>query len=192
MYGQIISFLFVLLILYYVVMILLDLQKMKAAKAAELEKNSEEDIDISDEANTFQPIIISRDEPQKAQATEAQTTEKTGESTGQSESKDYHQSDTTESDKDKRESPVDKPEPKTPNGGSVTSEPPSSKPDPELKDKPDEVKRAPNTFKREGYREPTMTDGVPIEQLIDQVDEYAESGKGPLGEVIFECRSAQL
>lgn len=39
MYGQIISFLFVILIMYYVVMILLDLQKAKAAKAAELEKN---------------------------------------------------------------------------------------------------------------------------------------------------------
>lgn len=59
MYGQIISFLFVILIMYYVVMILLDLQKAKAAKAAELEKNPEEEIDISDEAKTFKPVLIS-------------------------------------------------------------------------------------------------------------------------------------
>ena len=48
MYGQIISFLFVLLIIYYAVMIFLDIQKAKAEKAAELDRNSEEDIDISD------------------------------------------------------------------------------------------------------------------------------------------------
>ena len=71
MYGQIISFLFVLLIIYYAVMIFLDIQKAKAEKAAELDRNSEEDIDISDEASTFQPVLITRDEPKKDESGES-------------------------------------------------------------------------------------------------------------------------
>lgn len=194
MYGQIISFLFVLLILYYVVMILLDIQKAKAAKAAELEKTSEEDIDISDEANTFQPIIISRDEPPKAQATESQATEKAGESTEQTISKDYHQSETQGSDQEKKVSSVEKPS----NTGFLSSgqsdTPDTSKEtetqQSEAQDKPKEQKTQP--YKREGYREPLMTGAVPVETILQQVDEFAETGQGPLGEIIFECRSAHF
>lgn len=60
MYGQIILFLFVILIIYYVAMIYMDLRKAKAVKATELEKNSEEEIDISDEAQTFKPVFKGR------------------------------------------------------------------------------------------------------------------------------------
>lgn len=193
MYGQIISFLFVLLILYYIVMIFLDLQKAKAAKAAELEKNPEEDIDISDEASTFQPILITREEPQKPKPNEntIETEEKAGESTEQTTSKDYHQSETKESDKEKMESSVDKPSSES----RTTQIPPvnpenTETPESEIKDKPKEEN--PQTYKREGYREALMTGAVPIDTIIQQVDEYAETGQGPLGEIIFECRSAHF
>lgn len=148
MQVQIIAVLFVLLILYYAVMIFLDIQKEKAAKAAEQEKNHEEEIDISDEASTFKPVMITRDEPKK---------EQTG---------------STSSDSDSTSENQDSPESQN-----------------------DEVKKEnsnPDSFKREGYREAYMTDGIPVEQIIQQVDEYAETGKGPLGEIIFECRSAQF
>ena len=62
-YGQIVFLLFIVLLLYYAVLIVLDIQKTKAAQAAE------QDIDISDEAQTFKPVKISRDEPVKKQDT---------------------------------------------------------------------------------------------------------------------------
>lgn len=137
-----------LLILYYVVMIMLDIQKDKAAKAAELEKNNEEDIDISDEASTFKPVMITRDEPKPTQTDSTSST-----------------SDSMSEAPDSTESPGN--EAKQKNGDA-------------------------DSIKREGYREAYMTDGIPVEQIIQQVDEFAETGKGPLGEIICECRSAQF
>lgn len=61
-YGQIVAFLTAILILYYVAMILLDLQK--AAKlASEAAANSDEEIDISDIASDFETISVTRDKP---------------------------------------------------------------------------------------------------------------------------------
>ncbi|CDD99437.1 uncharacterized protein BN594_01636 [Bacteroides uniformis CAG:3] len=64
-YGQIIFLLFIALLFYYAALIVLDILKAKAAQAVELESQSEEDIDISDEAKTFKPFRISRDEPKQ-------------------------------------------------------------------------------------------------------------------------------
>lgn len=64
-YGQIVFLLFIALLFYYAALIVLDIMKAKAAQAAELESQSEEDIDISDEAKTFKPFRISRDEPKQ-------------------------------------------------------------------------------------------------------------------------------
>ena len=66
-YGQIVFLLFIVLLLYYAVLIALDIQKTKAAQAAEQDGQTEEEIDISDEAQTFKPVKISRDEPVKKQ-----------------------------------------------------------------------------------------------------------------------------
>ena len=64
-YGQIVFLLFIALLFYYAALIVLDIMKAKAAQAAELESQSEEDIDISDEAKTFKPFRISREEPKQ-------------------------------------------------------------------------------------------------------------------------------
>ena len=64
-YGQIVFLLFIALLFYYAALIVLDILKAKAAQAVELESQSEEDIDISDEAKTFKPFRISRDEPKQ-------------------------------------------------------------------------------------------------------------------------------
>ena len=55
-YGQIVFLLFIVLLLYYAVLIVLDIQKTKAAQAAEQDGQTEEEIDISDEAQTFKPV----------------------------------------------------------------------------------------------------------------------------------------
>ena len=64
-YGQIVFLLFIVLLFYYAALIVLDILKAKAVQAVELESQSEEDIDISDEAKTFKPFRISRDEPKQ-------------------------------------------------------------------------------------------------------------------------------
>lgn len=64
-YGQIVFLLFIALLFYYAALIVLDILKAKAAQAVELESQSEEDIDISDETKTFKPFRISRDEPKQ-------------------------------------------------------------------------------------------------------------------------------
>ena len=64
-YGQIVFLLFITLLFYYAALIVPDILKAKAAQAVELESQSEEDIDISDEAKTFKPFRISRDEPKQ-------------------------------------------------------------------------------------------------------------------------------
>lgn len=64
-YGQIISILFVALLCYYAFLIVMDIQRAKAAEAAEQENHVEEDIDISDEAQSFRPHKVSREEPKK-------------------------------------------------------------------------------------------------------------------------------
>ena len=57
-YGQIVFILFIAFLLYYAVLIVMDIQKAKAAQLAEQDNHTEEEIDISDEAQTFKPIKI--------------------------------------------------------------------------------------------------------------------------------------
>ena len=50
-YGQIVFILFIAFLLYYAVLIVMDIQKAKAAQLAEQDNHAEEEIDISDEAH---------------------------------------------------------------------------------------------------------------------------------------------
>lgn len=65
-YGQIVFLLFTTLVLYYAALIVLDIQKARAAQAAEQDDNAEEDIDISDEAQTFKAVKVSRMNPKSS------------------------------------------------------------------------------------------------------------------------------
>ncbi|MBD5355674.1 MAG: hypothetical protein HDR88_01535 [Bacteroides sp.] len=198
MYGQIISFLFVLLILYYVVMILLDFRKAKTAKGAEIEKNSEEEIDISDEANTFRPILIIREDPNKSRTLvstgddEAKTendSEKSVDSgnseksievnkASENESTETEQRKKSESDKHTLESPevADFP------GNKNQRVNHSALQEPEYTEKRSDEK----TFCREGYREPLMTDGLEVGRFLEEAETLAATGKGSLENTIYE------
>ena len=63
-YGQIVFLLFIIMAFYYATMIFMDIQRAKAAQNAEQDSQKEEDIDISEEARSFRPIRINRDEPE--------------------------------------------------------------------------------------------------------------------------------
>lgn len=75
-YGQIVLLIAIGFLVYYAVMIAMDLQKANAAKLAESEKDSEEDIDISDEAKRFQPVQIHREENRELIMTEGAKAER--------------------------------------------------------------------------------------------------------------------
>lgn len=195
MYGQIISFLFIILIIYYVVMIFLDLRKAKAAKAAELEKNSEEEIDISDEANTFKPVLITRDDPNK---TPIQETTENPEDSSEDKKKVPEKTEANEiaaADKEP-EASVDS---TTQNNTTQPPQNPISE-DKESTEKPEHSKEneaqqplSPDKpFRREGYREAAMTGFLVADDILDYVDRFTETGTGPLAQVILQCHSAHF
>ena len=64
-YGQVILILFVVLIGYYGFLIFMNIQHLKAAEAAAQENQSEEEIDITDEARSFHPQQVTRDDKKK-------------------------------------------------------------------------------------------------------------------------------
>jgi len=130
-YGQIVFLLFIAFLFYYAVLIVLDIQKAKMAQAAEQENHTEEEIDISDEAQSFKPIKVGREEPSKQQ-------------TGNN--------------------------PETVNNDD--------------KEEPSEKRYHP------GYREAIMTDGILVDNLIEEINRLAETGTSDLGTVIFNCENA--
>ena len=144
-YGQIVFLLFIVLLSYYAALIVLDILKAKAVQAVELESQSEEDIDISDEAKTFKPFRISRDEPK------------------QNEDEPEEQSNETENKKD--------------NVQTNQEEQPESN-----SEKP---------FKRPGHRNPIMTDGILVEDLINEINKLTETAACDLGLVIIDCENAR-
>ncbi|PWL58949.1 MAG: hypothetical protein DBY35_11405 [Bacteroidales bacterium] len=193
MYGQIISFLFVILIIYYVVMILLDLQKAKAAKAAELEKNSEEEIDISDEANTFKPVLITRDDQNK---TAIQETTENPRDSSEDKKKVPEKTEANEiaaADKEPEANVDDTTQPPQ----KPISEDKGTMVDSKLS-KENEGKEAqqPPTpeklFRREGYREAAMTGFLVADDILDYVDRFTETGSGPLAQVILQCHNTHF
>lgn len=131
-YGEIVSILLVLLILYYAALIALDIYKAGMAKAAEQEGHSEEEIDISDEARTFKPVFVSRDEPAK-EIPSAENTETT----------------------------------------------------------PEQPSQPGRQGRRPGYREAVMTDGIIVEDLLEEVNRLAETGTSALGTVVYTCENAR-
>lgn len=163
-YGQIIFFLFVVLLIYYAGMIALDLYKARMAQAAEQEGQEEEDIDISDEAKNFQPIKITRDEPKKTDE-EQQNKEK------QEDNLENH------SENDSENSTGDE---AVPSNETQSNE-----------ETPNTDKQAEKPFRRPSYREAIMTDGIEVESLMEQVNLLAEKGTSDLGALICTCENAQ-
>lgn len=187
-----------LLILYYVVMILLDIRKANAMKAAELEKNSEEEIDISDEADTFKPVLITREDPNKVPATDTEKLSDTSEEesriddnrieSGDKESN----SDTDTQDEISGGNPESKHNPLGTEDitGYNQPEKTDNKPSDFSADSVSETKADEKPFRRDGYREALMTDGLEVERFLEEAELLASNGKGSLGDVVYEIHDA--
>lgn len=165
-YGQTVFILFILLLVYYAGMIVMDLQQAKAARAAELDEQSEEDIDISDEARNFKPVQVSRDEPEKGDE------KVTGEGNSPD---DTHENGDDETEADSVKSP-EKSEAETEDGSEEENDFGDAAYTDDLTEQP---------VRRPGYREAVMTGGVSVETLIEDVDKLVLTGKSDLGAIVF-------
>ena len=142
-YEQIVFLLFIIMALYYAAMIFMDIQRAKAAQNAEQDSHKEEDIDISEEARSFRPIRINRDEPESKEGNPQQDN-------------------------------AENPEPENENSDSDGAEKSASQ----------------SESSRHVYREAIMTDGILVENIIQEINRLAETGTSDLGAVIFSCENA--
>lgn len=138
MYFKIISFLIVVMVVYYLVMIFLDIRAQKAKEAADTEKEPEVDIDISDEASSFKPTLISREEKNPAETPSAEDSDNPED--------DFNEMEETDNPEDTSEEEI--------------------------------------PFRRPGYREAVMTDGISVEELLEEIDRMAENSSSDLGQII--------
>lgn len=155
-YGQIVILLFIALLFYYAALIVLDIMRAKAAQVAELESQSEEDIDISDEAQTFKPFRVSRDEPKQKEDSNEESNSDSGTKSKQSDASS--------------------------SSDNVTNSKQEQQPDNPKSEQP---------FKRPGHREAVMTDGIFVEDLIDEINKLVETATCDLGLVIVNCENAR-
>ncbi len=215
-FGDIFAVLVVLLVLYYVAMIAMDIYKEKLKKLSEKEKDSEVDIDISDEAGTFTPIQVSRDDikpviqnRQESVQQPKEASDKQEESRNSSEQKETVKPDSPVGNEKSAE--ADKfDEPKKSDHGydpksweipqSVIDEHRGKTDDDEYSsagEKETESGETENGTESEPllnvritYREPCMTNGMPVEDLIRLSNKISNDGTADLQDIVMKCEAA--
>lgn len=211
-FGDIFAVLVVLLVLYYVAMIALDIYKENLKKQSEKEKEPEVDIDISDEAGTFTPIQVSRDDikPVTQPKTQPENTDKTDSKAKESESDKVKPDETkvTSENIDKPASPEQKDKPsdsEKPNDaydpksweipqsvidehrGKSADDSPESVPAEKTDETSDD---GPILNVRRTYREPCMSNGMPVENLVQFTNEVSNDGTADLQNIVMKCDAA--
>lgn len=216
-FGDIFAVLVVLLVLYYVAMIALDIYKENLKNQSEKEKEPEVDIDISDEAGTFTPIQVSRDDikPVTQPKTQPENTDKTDSKAKESESDKVKPDETkvTSENIDKPASPEQKDKPsdsEKPNdaydpksweipqsvideyrGKSADDSPESGGQKSVPAEKTDETSDdGPILNVRRTYREPCMSNGMPVENLVQFTNEVSNDGTADLQNIVMKCDAA--
>lgn len=211
-FGDIFAVLVVLLVLYYVAMIALDIYKENLKKQSEKEKEPEVDIDISDEAGTFTPIQVSRDDikPVTQPKTQPENTDKTDSKAKESESDKVKPDETkvTSENIDKPASPEQKDktsdseksndayDPKSweipqsvidEHRGKSADDSPESVPAEKTDETSDD---GPILNVRKTYREPCMSNGMPVENLVQFTNEVSNDGTADLQNIVMKCDAA--
>lgn len=211
-FGDIFAVLVVLLVLYYVAMIALDIYKENLKKQSEKEKEPEVDIDISDEAGTFTPIQVRRDDikPVTQPKTQPENTDKTDSKVKESESDKVKPDETkvTSENIDKPASPEQKDKPsdsEKPNDaydpksweipqsvidehrGKSADDSPESVPAEKTDETSDD---GPILNVRKTYREPCMSNGMPVENLVQFTNEVSNDGTADLQNIVMKCDAA--
>lgn len=211
-FGDIFAVLVVLLVLYYVAMIALDIYKENLKKQSEKEKEPEVDIDISDEAGTFTPIQVRRDDikPVTQPKTQPENTDKTDSKAKESESDKVKPDETkvTSENIDKPASPEQKDKPSDSEKPNDAYDPKSweipqsvidehrgksadGSPESVPAEKTDETSDdGPILNVRKTYREPCMSNGMPVENLVQFTNEVSNDGTADLQNIVMKCDAA--
>lgn len=218
-YGQIISILFVALLCYYAFLIVMDIQRAKAAEAAEQDNHVEEDIDISDEAQSFRPHKVSREEPKKEEEKKEDSPSENASESSQQDDASPTQSDADTSQKGKEEAEDEQEE--SDNSEDVYNEVESGIATPSQATESDNEQEADESVNQEAepsdeksseestddnsdeeqpedddqpyrsptYREAILTDGILVDDIFKAIDQLAETGECDLGTIIYHCES---
>lgn len=218
-YGQIISILFVALLCYYAFLIVMDIQRAKAAEAAEQDNHVEEDIDISDEAQSFRPHKVSREEPKKEEEKKEDSPSENASESSQQDDASPTQSDADTSQEGKEEAEDEQEE--SDNSEDVYNEVESGISTPSQATESDNEQEADESVNQEAepsdeksseestddnsdeeqpedddqpyrsptYREAILTDGILVDDIFKAIDQLAETGECDLGTIIYHCES---
>lgn len=211
-YGQVILILFVVLIGYYGFLIFMDIQHLKAAEAAAQENQSEEEIDITDEALSFQPQQVIRDDKKKEEEKKQEeagnendsNTEKQQTTSDEQPNKNASSESGEEISNPEETSSTENPSSETasqtqftePDNADATSTSDATDED-EIEDTshadaetaPSEAGISAGSNFSPSYREPILTDGILVDDIFKAIDQLAETGECDLGTIIYHCES---
>ena len=193
-YGQVILILFVVLIGYYGFLIFMDIQHLKAAEAAAQENQSEEEIDITDEACSFQPQQVTRDDKKKEE--EKKLEEAWNENASSKSGEDVPVSEETSSTENPSSETASQTQTAEPDNADATSTSDATDED-EIEDTsnadaeavPSEAGTSAESNLSPTYREPILTDGILVDDIFKAIDRLAETGECDLGTIIYHCES---
>ena len=211
-FGDIFPLLLVLLILYYAAMIAMDLYKARLEKEAEKEKNTEEEIDISDEAATFQPIRIRRDDPKKplvpasAESPRTETEDKNKDkanteppSKNEEKRPEVHKDNEPVQDKEKAdETRETKTDPFDPEAYKIPDEVIAEHRKEHSKSANEQVSHSepspssgpqPSTQRKKPLRGPVMTNGIPADDLVSLIEAQSNGIPSDLQNFAYKCES---
>lgn len=207
-YGQVILILFVVLIGYYGFLIFMDIQHLKAAEAAAQENQSEEEIDITDEARSFQPQQVTRDDKKKEESEKESTSEDEQPSENASPEKEDNPSkqeeESTSEHTDENSVSIENPSSEIesqaqttePDKAEAASAPESIDEDEKEDTTNEDAEAAPSEAETSAgsnfspsYREPILTDGILVDDIFKAIDQLAETGECDLGTIIYHCES---
>ena len=166
----------------------------------------EEDVDISDEAQSFRPHKVSREEPkkeeEKKEEPEAQSDADASQEGKEESDDEKEQSDNSEETSNETELDTEQDETSSQSSDDETTEEPakeaeSEKPSDEQAseesndDAYDEEHSESNDhpFCSPSYREAIMTDGILVDDIFKVIDQLAETGECDLGTIIYHCES---
>lgn len=193
-YGQVIMILFVGLVLYYAFLIFTDIQKARAAEAAEQENHMEEDIDISEEARSFQPKKVNREEPKKEEENKEVVENKESSDNGMQQENSNNEG---KEEPDEPEGESERPASEN-NQDTETAESDEEQDDTESdtsdKDKMETTSKkfSEEQSSRTTYREAIMTDGILADDIFKVIDRLAETGECDLGTIIYSCENMRF
>lgn len=171
MFFHIFLYMVAALVLYYVVLIAMDLHRANLEEKAKESATDEVEIDISEEASDFKPTEITRSPKPESQIQLEEPFHYEG---NDKEDESYPESEITYTDQGEEKSLLNEDtETLLETLGRI----------------PDDLFEDANGYST-SFRQPVMTDGIEVNELLSMVDQLAQKGESELGDLIYKCQEA--